>query len=68
MAQAKRHYRFAKAFKDELFASGIGKVLRVPGVAFFADQNFAGARFALKASREIDYVADGCEVLGVVGT
>ena len=37
-------------------------------VAFFADQDFSCARFALKASSKIDHVADGRVVFVVFGT
>ena len=35
------------------------------GVAFFTDQDFSCAGFALKASGEVDYIADGGVVLAV---
>ena len=37
------------------------------GVAFFADQDFSCAGFALEASGEIDHIANGRVVLAIFG-
>ena len=65
--EAKRRHRLAKSFEHDLLRYRLRKILGVFDVAFLIDQNFPGARLALKAGGKIHHVTDRGIVFRVIG-